>query len=136
MKKEWIKPEIRFITEPDIVLGCLYEVYGQEKQAVLSGKNIRHTMIFPFLRMLANSAGSMKDLQTLHRELWKNYQEMPGKEAFVQKGEDLLGKEVNRNLWLYTAERSLYPENSEHVMRIRMETLPYYQTTEKFDRFR
>ena len=56
MKKEWIKPEIRFITEPDIVLGCLYEVYGQEKQAVLSGKNIRHTMIFTFFRILANSA--------------------------------------------------------------------------------
>ena len=49
MKKEWVKPEIRFTTDPDIILGCLYEVYGQEKKAVMVGKNIRHTMIFPFL---------------------------------------------------------------------------------------
>ena len=26
MKKEWVKPEIKFITDPDIILGCLYEV--------------------------------------------------------------------------------------------------------------
>ena len=48
MKKEWVKPEIKFITDPDIILGCLYEVYGQEQKSVLAGKNIRHTMIFPF----------------------------------------------------------------------------------------
>ena len=41
MKKEWVKPEIRFITDPDIILGCLYEVYGQEQKSVLAGKNIR-----------------------------------------------------------------------------------------------
>ena len=56
MKKEWVKPEIRFTTDPDIILGCLYEVYGQEKKAVVAGKNIRHTMIFPFLRMVSNNA--------------------------------------------------------------------------------
>ena len=38
MKKEWVKPEIKFITDPDIILGCLYEVYGQEKKSVLAGK--------------------------------------------------------------------------------------------------
>ena len=42
MKKEWVKPEIKFITDPDIILGCLYEVYGQEQKSVLAGKNIRH----------------------------------------------------------------------------------------------
>ena len=26
MKKKWVKPEIKFITDPDIILGCLYEV--------------------------------------------------------------------------------------------------------------
>ena len=36
MKKEWVKPEIRFTTDPDIILGCLYEVYGQEKKSVLA----------------------------------------------------------------------------------------------------
>ena len=72
MKKEWVKPEIKFITDPDIILGCLYEVYGQEKKSVLAGKNIRHTMIFPFLRMLANNTeGDVRDLEALHQRLWR-----------------------------------------------------------------
>lgn len=74
MKKEWVKPEIKFITDPDIILGCLYEVYGQEQKSVLAGKNIRHTMIFPFLRMLANNTqGDIRDLEALHQRLWKHY---------------------------------------------------------------
>ena len=100
MKKEWVKPEIRFITEPDVILGCLYEVYGQEKQAVLSGKNIRHTMIYPFLRMLANSTERINNLQVLHRELWKVYREMPRKEIFVQQGEEILRKGVTGDVWI------------------------------------
>ena len=36
MKKKWVKPEIKFITDPDIILGCLYEVYGQEQKSVLA----------------------------------------------------------------------------------------------------
>ena len=75
MKKEWVKPEIRFTTDPDIILGCLYEVYGQEKKSVLAGKNIRHTMIFQFLRMLANNAeGDIRDLERLHQRLWNEYE--------------------------------------------------------------
>ena len=65
MKKEWVKPEIKFITDPDIILGCLYEVYGQEQKSVLAGKNIRHTMIFPFLRMLANTHREMSGIWKL-----------------------------------------------------------------------
>ena len=91
MKKEWVKPEMRFITDPDIILGCLYEVYGQEKQAVLSGKNIRHTMVFPFLRMLSNhTEGSVRDLEMLHKRLWAIYQKKPEKQEFVQQGEKIL----------------------------------------------
>ena len=85
MKKEWVKPEIKFITDPDIILGCLYEVYGQEQKSVLAGKNIRHTMIFPFLRMLANNTqGDVRDLETLHQRLWKIYEKEPEKQSFRQ----------------------------------------------------
>ena len=91
MKKEWVKPEIKFTTDPDIILGCLYEVYGQEKKSVLAGKNIRHTMIFPFLRMLANNAeGDIRDLEQLHQRLWKIYEKEPEKLAFVQQGQEIL----------------------------------------------
>ena len=91
MKKEWVKPEIRFTTDPDIILGCLYEVYGQEKKSVLAGKNIRHTMIFPFLRMLANNAeGDIRDLERLHQRLWNEYEKEPEKQVFVQQGQEIL----------------------------------------------
>ena len=99
MKKEWVKPEIRFTTDPDIILGCLYEVYGQEQKSVLAGKNIRHTMIFPFLRMLANNTqGDVRDLEALHQRLWKIYEKEPEKQvnfvswitslSNISKGED------------------------------------------------
>lgn len=91
MKKEWVKPEIRFTTDLDIILGCLYEVYGQEKKSVLAGKNIRHTMIFPFLRMLANNAeGDIRDLERLHQRLWNEYEKEPEKQVFVQQGQEIL----------------------------------------------
>ena len=91
MKKEWVKPEIRFTTDPDIILGCLYEVYGQEKKSVLAGKNIRHTMIFPFLRMLANNAeGDIRDLELLHQRLWNEYEKEPEKQVFVQQCQEIL----------------------------------------------
>ena len=38
MKKEWVKPEIKFITDPDIILGCLYEVRSEERRV---GKECR-----------------------------------------------------------------------------------------------
>ena len=91
MKKELVKPEIKFITDPDIILGCLYEVYGQEQKSVLAGKNIRHTMIFPFLRMLANNAeGDIRDLERLHQRLRDEYEKEPEKQVFVQQGQEIL----------------------------------------------
>ena len=91
MKKEWVKPEIKFITDPDIILGCLYEVYGQEQKSVLAGKNIRHTMIVPFLRKLANNTqGDVRDLEDLHQRLWKIYETEQEKKEFVQQGEKIL----------------------------------------------
>ena len=89
MKKEWVKPEIKFITDPDIILGCLYEVYGQEQKSVLAGKNIRHTMIFPFLRMLANNTqGDVRDLEALHQRLWKIYEKRTGKAGVCTAGRE------------------------------------------------
>src|SRR5699024_12675277 len=63
------------------------EVYGQEQKSVLAGKNIRHTMIFPFLRMLANNTQEdVRDLEALHQRLWKIYEKEPEKQVFVQQG--------------------------------------------------
>lgn len=94
MKKEWVKPEIRFTTDPDIILGCLYEVYGQEKQGILAGARIRHTMIFLFLKMLSDDIEEgTRYLEILHKRLWRICQEEPGKQEFVQWGQKILATE-------------------------------------------
>ena len=46
-KRKYEKPMIKFVTDMNIILECLYEVYGQEEHHVLEGKDIRKTMIFP-----------------------------------------------------------------------------------------
>lgn len=66
MKKKWVKPEMKFVTDPDIILKCIYGVYGQEKHMFLSGKNIRHTIIFPFLKMFGYEIRNYA-LEELHK---------------------------------------------------------------------
>ena len=80
-----------YIYEEMCIRDSLYDVYGQEQKSVLAGKNIRHTMIFPFLRMLANNTqGDVRDLEALHQRLWKIYEKEPEKQVFVQQGEKIL----------------------------------------------
>ena len=38
-KRKYEKPMIKFVTDMNIILECLYEVYGQEEQHVLEGKD-------------------------------------------------------------------------------------------------
>lgn len=85
MSRKWEKSEEVFTTDPDIIMECLFEVYEKETPAVLSGKNIRHTMIYPFLKMLRNEFGDYT-LESLHKMLWPCYQKEHRKEAFVEKG--------------------------------------------------
>ena len=85
MRRKWEKSEEGFTTDPDIVMECLFEVYEKETPAVLSGKNIRHTMIYPFLKMLSHEFGDYT-LESLHKMLWCCYQKEHKKEAFVEKG--------------------------------------------------
>ncbi len=91
MKKEWVNPEIRFTTDSDIILGCLYEVYGQEKQVLRTGVDFRHTMIFPFLRMLSNNPEeTTREMEILHKRFWKIYQEKLERQEFVRRGQKIL----------------------------------------------
>ena len=85
MSRKWEKSKEGFKTDPDIIMECLFEVYEKETLAVLSGKNIRHTMIYPFLKMLSHEFGDYT-LESLHKMLWCCYQKEHRKEAFVEKG--------------------------------------------------
>ena len=40
--------------------------------------------------MLANNAGDIRNLETLHQRLWKIYEKEPGKQVFVQQGQEIL----------------------------------------------
>lgn len=85
MRRKWEESKEGFTTDPDIIMECLFEVYEKETPAVLSGKNIRHTMIYPFLKMLSHEFGDYT-LESLHKMLWCCYQKEHRKEAFVEKG--------------------------------------------------
>lgn len=85
MRRKWEKSGEGFTTDPDIIMECLFEVYEKETPAVLSGKNIRHTMIYPFLKMLSHEFEDYT-LEGLHKMLWRCYQKEHRKEAFVQQG--------------------------------------------------
>lgn len=74
-----------FAAEPDIIMECLFEVYEKEMPAVLSGQNIRHTMIYPFLKMLGREFANYT-LEELHKILWCCYCKVQRKETFVEQG--------------------------------------------------
>lgn len=96
MKKKWVKPEMKFVTDPDIVLECLFEVYQKEMPSVLSGKDIRHTIIYPFLKMLERTYENCKP-EELHKDLWSIYQEQQVQEKFVKKSLCYLEERQNKN---------------------------------------
>lgn len=84
LKKKYEKPTIRFVTDIEVVLECLHEVYGMEKERIRSGKNIHNTMIFTFLKMLeSHCKGTLAT--DLHEILWRVYGENSKKEDFLEK---------------------------------------------------
>lgn len=82
-----------FVTEPDIILECLFEVYQMEASAILSEKNIRHTMVYVFLKMLQREFSDYT-LEELHKALWRIFETTKTKVGFVRKGLYNLKQEV------------------------------------------
>ena len=84
-----MKPEMRFVTDFHIVLECIHEVYGQEKQHVLEGKDITKTMIFPFLKMLESHCDGIT-LEEIDEMLWKEFVLATEKEKFLTAADKML----------------------------------------------
>ena len=59
MKKEWVKPEMKVITDTKIILECLYEVYKMDGSAIAANQRIEKTMVYPFVKMLENQYSSI-----------------------------------------------------------------------------
>lgn len=89
LKKKYVKPEIRFVTDLEVILECLHEVYGQEREKIVSGKNIQRTMIYPFLKMLADQCEGVSE-EGIHTVLWEIYAETPEIEGFLEKANVIL----------------------------------------------
>lgn len=89
VQKSYKKPAIRFVTDVEVVLECLHEVYGQEEERIRSGKNIHNTMAFPFLKMLESHCKEIL-AAGLHEVLWQVYEANPEKADFLEKAGTLI----------------------------------------------
>lgn len=63
------------VTDLRITLECLYEAYQMEGDLLKSGKNIRATMIYPFIRMVKEQCSTREMCEEgLHKALWRIYE--------------------------------------------------------------
>lgn len=92
MKKEWVKPEMKVITDTTIILECLYEVYKMDGSAIAANQRIEKTMVYPFVKMLENQYSNIS-AEEIHQKLWELYY-MKGliKEHFLQEAYSFLQK--------------------------------------------
>lgn len=88
-KMRYVKPAMKFVTDVDIILECVHEVYGMEGVQVLSGKNIHNTMIYPFMKMLENHCSNVS-AEGLHKVLWEIYVDHLEKADFLEKAETII----------------------------------------------
>lgn len=94
MQRTCVKTDTRFITDVDIVLECLYEVYQQEGNPNLSKKDIRKTMLYPFLKMLEQMPEYEEKIncRTLHQNLWSIFIDSMNKKEFIEQAQIFLEK--------------------------------------------
>lgn len=94
MQRTCVKTDEIFITDVDIVLECLYEVYQQEGNPNLSKKEIRKTMLYPFLKMLERMPDYQEKIncRILHENLWGIFIDSLNKKEFIEQAQIFLGK--------------------------------------------
>lgn len=80
------KPARKSVIDIEIVFECLHEVYGRESSLLLSGKDVRTTMVYPFLKMLTSQCRGILP-EGIHKVLWEIYQNSSGKDDFIEKAE-------------------------------------------------
>lgn len=91
MKKEWVKPEMKVITDTKIILECLYEVYQMDGIAIAADQRIEKTMVYPFVKMLENQYSNIS-AEEIHQKLWEFYMKGFIKEHFLQEAYSFLQK--------------------------------------------
>lgn len=88
------------VTDLEIMLECLYEVYGSEEYLLQAGKSFRSTMAYPFVKMIESQCHGLP-AKDLHRILWNIYLKKQEKSAFIITAKMRLldcGKEVDSQI--------------------------------------
>ena len=80
---------MKFEADYNVVLECIWEVYGLEGDNLRLGKDFRKTMVLPFLKMLERHCGGIQ-VENLHKVLWEVYQENTGGIDFLEKADIIL----------------------------------------------
>ena len=91
MKKEWVKPEMKVITDTKIILECLYEVYKMDESAIAANQRIEKTMVYPFVKMLENQHSNIR-AEEIHQKMLEFYMKGFIKEHFLQEAYSFLQK--------------------------------------------
>lgn len=88
-KEKNIKPVEAKVTDIGIMLECLHEVYESEGGLLLSGKTLRSTMVYPFIKMIEAQCQGIS-AKEIHQLLWNIYLVKEGKSLFVKVAKDQL----------------------------------------------
>lgn len=88
-KERYIKPVEAKVTDIGIMLECLYEVYESEGSLLLSGKALRSTMAYPFIKMIESQCQGLS-AREIHQLLWNIYLEGKEKCLFIKVAKEQL----------------------------------------------
>lgn len=88
-KENYKKPLVSRVVDLGIMLECLYEVYESEESLLWSGKPLRTTMAYPFIKMIESQCRGLS-VKEIHRLLWSNYLVEKEKSAFIKTSKDQL----------------------------------------------
>lgn len=92
-KERYIKPVEAKVTDIGIMLECLHEVYESEGSLLLSGKALRSTMAYPFIKMIESQCHGIS-AKEIHRLLWNIYLVKKEKKLFVNAAKEQLEQYV------------------------------------------
>lgn len=88
-KVNYEKPIVKRVADLGIMLECLHEVYGSEEGLLRSGKSLRSTMAYPFVKMIEGQCQGLS-VKEIHRILWSIYIGEEGERSFINKAREQL----------------------------------------------
>lgn len=91
-KGNYIKPIAPRVADLGIMLECLHEVYESEESLLQSGKSLRSTMAYPFIKMIETQCQGLT-AKEIHRLLWNIYLEGKESPVFVKTAKEQLAKQ-------------------------------------------